>query len=102
MMNRAMVHLSQGVRHCAEGCVASGWNLASVITDPIGAPASTLLYLFLPLVWGTPGGDLLEPQYSWDHKWQPTVKKYNRYIKLKKRTPFKDPYKNYFRRELGT
>jgi hypothetical protein len=25
MMNRALVHRSQGVRHRAEGCVALGW-----------------------------------------------------------------------------
>jgi hypothetical protein len=44
MANRAMVHLSQRVRHRAEGCVALGWNLASVVNDPLGAPG-------LPPVW---------------------------------------------------
>jgi hypothetical protein len=61
-----MVHLSQGVRHRAEGCVALGWNLASVVNDPLGAPGRTPLYLCLPPVWGAGGGDLLEPLYSWD------------------------------------
>jgi hypothetical protein len=41
MANRAMIHLSQGVRHRADGCVALGWNLASVVNDPLGAPDST-------------------------------------------------------------
>jgi hypothetical protein len=66
MANRAMVHLSQGVRHRAEGCVALGWNLASVNNDPLGAPGSTPLYLCLPPVWGAAGGDLLDPLFSWD------------------------------------
>jgi hypothetical protein len=43
MVNRAMVHLSQGVRHCAEGCVALGWNLASVVNDTLRASGSTML-----------------------------------------------------------
>jgi hypothetical protein len=60
-------HLSQGLRHCAEGCVALGWNLASVVNDPLGTPGSILLYLCLPPIWGTAGGDLLNPHYSWDH-----------------------------------
>jgi hypothetical protein len=64
MANRAMVHLSQGVRHRAEGCVALGWNLASVVNDPLGAPGSTPLYLCLPPVWGAAGGDLLDPVFS--------------------------------------
>jgi hypothetical protein len=66
MANRAMVHLSQGVKHRAEGCVVLGWNLASVVNDPLGAPGSTPLYLCLPPVWGAAGGDFLDPLYSWD------------------------------------
>jgi hypothetical protein len=66
MANRAIVHLSQGVRHRAEGCVALGWNIASVVNDPLGAPGRTPLYLCLPPVWGAAGGDFLYPLYSWD------------------------------------
>jgi hypothetical protein len=65
MANRAMVHLSQGVRHRAKGCVAMGWNLASVVNDPLGAPSRTPLYLCLPPIWGA-AGDFLNPLYSWD------------------------------------
>jgi hypothetical protein len=72
MVNMAMIHLSQGVKQHTEGCMALGWNLASVINDPLGAQGSTLLYICLPLKWGTAGGDLLVPQYSWECKWQPT------------------------------
>jgi hypothetical protein len=43
-------HLSQGARHRAEGCVALGLSIASVVTDPLGAPGSNPLYLCLPLV----------------------------------------------------
>jgi hypothetical protein len=60
-------HLSQGVRYHAEGCVALGWSIASVVNDPLGAPGSTPLYLCLPPVRGTAGGDLLNPHYSWDY-----------------------------------
>jgi hypothetical protein len=56
-----MVHISQGVRHCAEGCITLGWNLASVINDTIGATGSTPLYLSLPPIWGSVGSDLLDP-----------------------------------------
>jgi hypothetical protein len=66
MANRAMIHLSQGVRHCAKGYVALGWNLASVVDDPLGAPGSNPLYSCLPPVWGAAGGDLLDPLYLWD------------------------------------
>jgi hypothetical protein len=59
-------HLSQGVRHRAEGCVALGWLLASVVNDPLGASGITPLYLCLPPVWGATDGDLLDPHYSWD------------------------------------
>jgi hypothetical protein len=59
MANRAMVHLSQGVRHRAEGCVALRCNLASAINNPLGAPG-------LPPIWGAVGGDFLNPLYSWD------------------------------------
>jgi hypothetical protein len=56
-------HLSQGVGHSAEGCVTLGWNLASVVNDPLGAPRSTQLYLCLPSVCGA----LLNIHYSWGH-----------------------------------
>jgi hypothetical protein len=52
-------HLSQGVRHRAEGCVALGWLIASVVKYPLGAPDSTSLYICLPPVWGAAGGDQL-------------------------------------------
>jgi hypothetical protein len=51
MAKRTMVHPSQGVRHRAEGCVVLGWNLASDVNDPIGAPSSASLYSRLPAVW---------------------------------------------------
>jgi hypothetical protein len=66
MVNMAMVHLRQGVKHHTEGCMALEWNLASVINDPLRAQGSTLLYICLPLKWGAAGGDLLDPQYSWE------------------------------------
>jgi hypothetical protein len=50
-------HLSQGVRHRAEGCVAPGWLFAGVKNDPLGVPGSTPLYLCLQPVWGSAGGD---------------------------------------------
>jgi hypothetical protein len=34
--------------------------------NPLGAPGSTLLYSCLPTVRGAVGGDLPNPQYSWD------------------------------------
>jgi hypothetical protein len=63
--NRAN-HLTQGVRHRAEGCVALGWNLAGVVNDPLGAPGRTPLYLCFPPVWVAACGDILNPHYSWD------------------------------------
>jgi hypothetical protein len=33
------------------------------------------LYLSLPPIWGAAGGDLLNPHYSWEHKWIPERKK---------------------------
>jgi hypothetical protein len=51
MVNRAMDHLSQGVRHHAEDCVALG-----VINNPLEAPSSTPLYLCLPPTWGMEDG----------------------------------------------
>jgi hypothetical protein len=54
-MNREVVHISQGVRYRAKGHVALGWNLASVINNPLGALGNTPLYLFLPRIWGTAG-----------------------------------------------
>jgi hypothetical protein len=60
-------HLSQGVKHHAEGSVAVGWKLASVINNPLRAPGRTPLYLCFPTVWGAADGDLLNPHYSWDH-----------------------------------
>jgi hypothetical protein len=59
-------HLSQGVTHRAERCVALVWLLASVVKDPLGAPESTPLYSCLPPVWGAANGDLLNPHDSWD------------------------------------
>jgi hypothetical protein len=50
-------HLSQGLRHRAEGCVAPGWLLAGVAKNPLGVQGSTQLYLCLPPVWGSAGGD---------------------------------------------
>jgi hypothetical protein len=47
--------------HHAEGCVTVGWLIASVMNDPLGAPGSTPLYICLPPVWGTAGGDQLIP-----------------------------------------
>jgi hypothetical protein len=75
MVNRAMVHLSQGVRHHAEGCVALGWNLASVVNNPLEGPSYTPLYLCLPPVWGTVGGDLLDLLHLHECKWKPTERK---------------------------
>jgi hypothetical protein len=60
-------HLTQGVRHRAEGCLALGWILANEVNDPLGAPGSTPLYLCLPPIWGAGGGNLLNPHYLWDH-----------------------------------
>jgi hypothetical protein len=62
---RGTNHLSQGVRHHAEDCVALGWILAGVVNDPFGAPGNTLLYLCLLPIWGAVGGDLLNPHYLW-------------------------------------
>jgi hypothetical protein len=42
--NRNRNHISQGRRHRAKGCVALGWNLAIVMTDPLRALGSTPLY----------------------------------------------------------
>jgi hypothetical protein len=50
-------HLSQGVRHRAEGCVTPGWLLAGVANNPLRVKGSTPLYLCLPPVWGSVGGD---------------------------------------------
>jgi hypothetical protein len=41
--------------------VASGWQLADVVNDPLGVPGSTPLYLCLPPAWGSAGGDWLFP-----------------------------------------
>jgi hypothetical protein len=93
MVNRAMVHLSPAVRPCAKGCMASRWILASVVNNPIRAPSSTQ---HLSPIWGAAGDDLLEPQYLWHHKWQPTIRKPD-IQGFKKRTPLQgDPYKKYF------
>jgi hypothetical protein len=59
-------HLSQGVRHRAEGCMALGWLMASVANDPLGAPGSTPLYSCLSPVWVSAGGDFIDPHYSCD------------------------------------
>jgi hypothetical protein len=45
--NRAMVHLTPGVRPHAESCMAVGWNLTIVLNNPLGAPGSTLLHSWL-------------------------------------------------------
>jgi hypothetical protein len=66
MANSIMVHLSQSVRHHAKGCTALGWNLTSVIDDPLMTQGSTLLYSCLPPIWGARSDDLLHPLYSWD------------------------------------
>jgi hypothetical protein len=55
--------------------MALGWNLASVVNDPLEAPGSTLLYLCLLPAWGAVGGHLLDPKYSCDHKLLAVVKK---------------------------
>jgi hypothetical protein len=60
-------HLSHGVSHCAKGCVSLGWILVNEVNDFLGAPGSTQLYLCLPPIWSTAGGDLLNPHYLWDH-----------------------------------
>jgi hypothetical protein len=65
MANRAMIHLSQGVRYHAKGYTALDWNLTSVDNDPLRALGSTPLYLHLPPIWGAVGGKLLDPLYSW-------------------------------------
>jgi hypothetical protein len=41
MANKAMLHPSQGVRHRAKDCVATGWNLTGVTNDPLEALGST-------------------------------------------------------------
>jgi hypothetical protein len=65
-VNGALVNLSHGVRHHAEGCVALEWNLATVVNNTLRALGSTPFYLRLPHVWGAVGGGgLLNPQYLW-------------------------------------
>jgi hypothetical protein len=59
-------HLSQGVRHCAEGCAPLEWNSASVMNNPLRKQNSSPLYLCLPSIWGAVGGDHLNSHYSWD------------------------------------
>jgi hypothetical protein len=88
IVNRAIVHLSQGVRHHAEGCMAVGRNLASVLNNPLWVPGSTPLYSCFPLIWGAAGGDLLDPLYSWDRKWTPRKRKlvYNQRDSLPRRS----------------
>jgi hypothetical protein len=93
-------HLSQGVRYCAEGCMALGWNLASVMNNPLRAPDSTPLYLCLPPVWGAADGNLLNPHYSWDHYGNQNKKSGPQDLK-KGGTPLHGHlYKKYFSRGL--
>jgi hypothetical protein len=51
-VNKAMVHLSQGLWYRVESCVALGWKWVSVVNDPLGTPARTLLYSCLPRIRG--------------------------------------------------
>jgi hypothetical protein len=97
MVNRAMVHLSQGVRHRAEGCVALRQNLARVDNGPFGESDSTLLYSCQPPTSGTVGGDILDPFYSWDQKWISRKRKLVKKSLKERETPFKGVlYKKFF------
>jgi hypothetical protein len=92
MVNRAIVPLSQGVRHHAEGCIALGWELALDINDPFRALGSAPFCLCLPPIWGAVGGDFLD--YLWDHKWTSMEEKEVLLKTLKDRTPLQgDPNK---------
>jgi hypothetical protein len=53
MANRAMVHLRQGVRHCAESCMTLVWKWTWVMNYSLRAQDSVFYYLCLLPKWGT-------------------------------------------------